>query len=173
MRLSLGFLTLLLFTALVLGSCSRPTPKNKAPANKVTPKNKVYLILGKVTTVTVKRGSKAMVKVPVTVTKGFHIQSNPASEKYLIPTTLKFEPVKGIKLAEPIFPKPKPFLLSGSTKKINTYDGKFEVQVPLSSDTTIAKGNKILKGKFRYQACDQKNCFFPKTIPVNVPVQVQ
>ena len=107
------------------------------------------------------------------ILKGFHIQSNPASEKYLIPLTVKLEPVDGIQIGLPIYPPGLLFRLKGSDRDISTYEKSVLIKIPLKVEQSLKSGEIPLKGTIRYQGCDAELCFPPVTIPLEVKLRVQ
>ncbi|MEZ4751029.1 MAG: protein-disulfide reductase DsbD family protein [Bdellovibrionota bacterium] len=128
------------------------------------------------------KGKQTTVKLKFTVEKGFHVQANPASEKYLIATELKLEPNKDFKVATIAYPPCKegkamgpckPFKIAGSEKAINAYEGTFEIAVPLTPAESLKAGAHNLTGTLKYQACNEQTCFFPTKLSVSFPVQVK
>lgn len=131
-----------------------------------------YLEWKEVAPVKVKPGGKAEAIVSLRVQEGFHVQSNPARSPQ-IPTTLSLEESEGILPGKVVYPKGKPYRLQSSANELSVYEGKFNLRVPLSADSSLPSGKRTLKGKLRYQACNEKTCFFPITTEVTVPVIVE
>ncbi|MCB0404146.1 MAG: hypothetical protein KDD51_05120 [Bdellovibrionales bacterium] len=128
------------------------------------------------------KGKETHVKLKFTVEKGFHVQANPASEKYLIATELLLDSSQGIDVASIVYPRCKagksfgpckPFKIAGSDKAINAYEGVFEIVVPVTPSTTLKSGAYTLTGNLKYQACNEQTCFFPTKLSVKVPLQVK
>jgi hypothetical protein len=117
-------------------------------------------------------GSHAEFQIDLQIVKGFHIQANPASEPYLIPTTLKLETMEGIKASDPVYPKGTAFQLNGSEKAISTYEGLNTIKVPFDVDAHAESGERILKGSLRYQGCDSRTCYPPTTISFEEKINV-
>jgi len=132
-----------------------------------------YLSIGKIASVTLGPGKPAEVVVPVIVAKEFHVQANPASSPRLIATTLEVSGTDALKAGTPVYPAGKAYKLQGAAMEISVYDGKFEIKVPLFAQASVKSGRHELKGKLRFQACNDKICFFPMNIPVTIPVTVQ
>jgi len=119
-----------------------------------------------------KAGGKAEYSLSFKILGGYHIQANPASEQYLIATTVGLDPVEGIIPEAPVYPKGVAFKLKGSDKEIQTYENENTIRIPLQADASTAPGEKVLKGTFHYQGCDATTCFPPKTIPFEAKVNV-
>ena len=116
------------------------------------------------------KGATTVVSLPVTVQKGFHVQANPASQKRLIPTTLKLITKDGVSVGTIKYPKGKPYRLKGGTSDMSVYEGTFKLSFPVTLSLKAKAGKMNLSGKLRYQACNDLTCFFPKSIPVEIPV---
>jgi hypothetical protein len=122
--------------------------------------------------VVIGQGGKAEALLTATVKKGFHIQANPASQPQLIATEFEVTSDKGVEAGVAIYPKPKPYKVTGLGMEIATYTGRFSIRVPLSAAANAGIGQRDLIGKFRYQACDDQVCFPPVSQPVTVPVKI-
>lgn len=133
--------------------------------------NPEYLKVGKIKSVILKVGQTTDAVVPAKVLKGHHIQANPASLPNLIATELNLEALQGLEVKTPVYPPSKPWKLTNTGKVIQTYDGNLEIKVALSAKD-LKPGNYQLKGSLRYQACNEKNCFFPTNAPITIPVTV-
>ncbi len=106
------------------------------------------------------------------VADGYHIQANPASTPQLIPTTLTLPAANNLDVGAPIYPAGKPYKLQGSSSEISTYDGIVTIKVPLRTPAKTVGNSFPWKGKLRYQACNEKTCFFPKNLAFEIPFQV-
>ncbi len=117
-------------------------------------------------------GSKAEARLTVTVKKGYHVQANPASEPYLIPLQLEMESDARLRALKPVYPPGKPYRLEGTESDLSTYDGTFEIRLPLEAPAGAAAGEVTLSGTLRYQACDDHICLRPASISVSLPVKL-
>src|ERR1041384_4632867 len=79
-------------------------------------------------------GGQAEYALNFKILSGFHVQANPASEQYLIPTSVSLEQADGIVPQAPIYPKGKGFKLQGSDKEILTYEDENTIRIPLKAD---------------------------------------
>jgi len=136
------------------------------------PKSPAIVTIQPMKALEVQPGFHAEFQIDLQILKGFHIQANPASEPYLIATTLKLESVEGIKTSDPVYPKGISFQLNGSEKAISTYEGTITIKVLLDVDAHAESGERILKGSLRYQGCDARTCFPPVTIPFEEKIKV-
>jgi uncharacterized protein len=131
-----------------------------------------YLTLNKILPVTIQAGKKAEIKISATVDNGLHVQANPAGAPNLIATTLDIPSKDALQTSAPVYPAGKPHVVSG-IGNVPTYDGTFQITVPLTATADAKSGQVTLDGKLRYQACSEKTCFFPMTIAISVPVTVK
>ncbi len=132
-----------------------------------------YLTLKKVSPVKLSAAAGADAVITAEVDKGFHVQTNPAGAPNLIPTTLTLTGKEGVEAKSPIYPEGKKHLVPGLGSEIPTYEGKFEIKIPLKVAAGTKPGKVTLEGTLRYQACNEKTCFFPMTVPVSVPVTIK
>jgi len=123
-------------------------------------------------TVQVVAGGLVEVQISVTLTNGYHLQANPASGDYLVPTRLELKAPKGVTVGKIIYPSGKPYRLNGADKDLDTYDGNFKIGVLLKSPSAARPGKRILQGRLYYQACDSKTCLFPTSVPLSLTVNV-
>lgn len=131
------------------------------------------LSIGALPTLKAKKGSVAVVTVKASLPAGFHANSNTPSEAYLIP--LKLTWTGGPLQSETItYPKPKmekfPF---SDNKPISVVTGEFDITTRFKVPSAAASGPASQTGKLRYQACNDKACFPPKTVDVSLVVDVE
>jgi len=132
-----------------------------------------YLKVGEIKKGIVEIGKPASLEIPIQVTDPYHIQANPASLPRLIPTTVELVGDGGIEVGAPMYPKGSIYRQQGSQETISVYSGKIAVKLPLSVKPGAKPGDYVLKGKLKYQACDEKICYFPTTLPLEIPLQVK
>ena len=121
--------------------------------------------------VEVEAGKSQVVELRFRVDQGFHINSHAPKDELLIPTVLKFDASKGVKVADEEYQKGSAFRLrvgsGGPTgETLDVYQGEFRV----SMRVVAPKGASTMTGSLHYQACDNTACFPPKTLPVMVAV---
>ena len=122
--------------------------------------------------VVVVKGQTAQLTVTAKIKKGFHIQANPASDEFLIPTTLTIEASEGIVPAKPVYPPGHPYKLKGSTENLLTYEVEVSISLPVKVLDSVPVGNAYLTGKLNFQPCDDRKCLFPRSVPVIIPLKI-
>jgi len=107
------------------------------------------------------------------VSHGFHINSNTPKSEFLIPTTLKMEVPTDIVLGKTDYPAGEELSLPFSPdEKLSVYSGDFTITLLVHPLKSIVPGKYAMRGTLRYQACDNAQCFPPKTLPVNFDLKV-
>jgi len=151
------------FLLIAFLSLSKLTLADVAPAKflEVQIPKVVWVPQGKV--------SSALIKVKVV--DGLHIQSNPAAKPNLRPTVLNFPKADGIEALDVEYPAGKPYRMKNASENISVYEGTLELKLPLKA-VSATLGKHEIKGELKYQACNDKTCFFPKSEPITIPVEV-
>ena len=122
--------------------------------------------------VTVVKGQSAQLSVRIKIKKGFHIQANPASDEFLIPTTLTVVAGNDIVPGKPVYPGGHPYRLKGATDDLLTYEDEVTISLPVTVMHSAQAGMVSVTGKLRFQPCDDRKCLFPRSIPVEIPVKI-
>jgi len=119
------------------------------------------------------RAKQTQVTLNFRVAPGFHVNSNTPKDEFLIPTALKMDPPTDIVLGKIDYPDGKDvsFPFSPDTK-LNVYSGDFTITLMVHPLNSVVPGKYAMRGVLRYQACDNAQCFPPKTLPVNFDVKV-
>ncbi|MFQ3610802.1 MAG: protein-disulfide reductase DsbD domain-containing protein, partial [Fimbriimonadales bacterium] len=118
-------------------------------------------------------GSTVKGKVFVDIPKPYHVNANPASEDYLIPTELKIEAGKHYTVGKITYPQAKEKAFNFSPNKpLRIYEGRVAVQFELTLAKNAPKGNLKVPATLRYQACDDNACYPPQRIPLEIVIKV-
>ena len=103
----------------------------------------------------------------------------PGAQGY-IPIQLQIDPSPNYVTQQVAYPKSEKLFLAPIKDTLDVYQGKFRV----SEDITLADINVLqpvlaaggelkIKGQLRYQACDNKQCFLPKNIPLEWTLKLE
>ena len=125
-----------------------------------------------VETDTIHAGSAFKGALRVSVGEGWHINSNKPLDEYLIATELTLEAQPGFSVLAVAYPEHKVAKFGFSPDPMAVYEGKVILGFVARADETIAPGNYVLNGTFRYQACNDKMCAPPKNMSIEIPVKV-
>jgi Disulphide bond corrector protein DsbC len=124
-------------------------------------------------TVTAERTVQTPVELHFRVASGFHINSNQPKSEFLIPTKLSMDLPTDVVLGKIEYPQGQDLAFPFSPdEKLNVYSGDFTIAVMVHPLKSVVPGKYVMHGLLRYQACDNAQCFPPKTLPVNFDVKV-
>jgi hypothetical protein len=118
-----------------------------------------------------KRNDAVQTKIPVSILAGYHVNSNTPSDEYLIPLKVTWTSLGALEGGEVTFPKAKQITVGDQS--LSVFTGKFDLPVNFKVSANAPAGPGIATGKLGFQACNDKMCFPPKSIEINVPYQVQ
>ena len=124
------------------------------------------------TSVVVAPGGSSEARLTVLVGEGFHLQANPASAEYLVPTKLEVDRAADVWPGRPIYPPGRPYRLQGAASDLLIYDGALEIRVPLEASHDAAPGDRSLHATLHYQACNARLCLKPASVEFALPVRI-
>ncbi|HEX8501662.1 MAG TPA: protein-disulfide reductase DsbD domain-containing protein [Pyrinomonadaceae bacterium] len=184
MRLRKLLPAFILCAPLALGACdgggrtnanttanAAPTPATAATA-AATPTPQAQVVTATVEEARLAAGGAGEASVRLDIAPGFHVQANPASDKFYIATELRAEPQEGITPGKPVYPAGVPRKLGFADKPLSLYEGSVHIKLPLRADAAAAKGRHTLRARLRIQACNDEECRPPRDIDAPIPVTV-
>jgi cytochrome c biogenesis protein CcdA/thiol-disulfide isomerase/thioredoxin len=92
---------------------------------------------------------------------GLHTNSNKPRDPNLIPIELTLDPPAGISVVEIVFPEPTDIQQAGADQPLSVFERDFTIGLVLDVPAGIAAGEVLVPANLRYQACDDKQCYFP------------
>lgn len=122
--------------------------------------------------VELKAGGHADVLVQLAILASWHINANPPSPEYMIPTLVQISPTPGVRAAGAKYPVPQQLKVEFDDKPLSVYTEAATVRVPLTAALTAENGRHVFKGTVRYQACNDQVCTSPTKVPFSVEVTV-
>lgn len=117
-------------------------------------------------------GATTRVALTVALPEKLHVQSDQPRDPSLIPTVLTVEPPPGVRVSSVIFPHPTDFKQEGQTEPLAVFEHEFVLGAELMIDASAPVGELVIPARLRYQACDDKVCFQPRTERVEWRVRV-
>ena len=108
-------------------------------------------------------GGRTRLALSVALPEKLHVQSDRPRDPSLIPTVLTVETPPGVRVTNLIYPEASDFTLEGETEPLAVFDNRFVVGAEIELERGVAAGDLTIPGRFRYQACDDKVCFQPRT----------
>jgi hypothetical protein len=100
------------------------------------------------------------VLVTVTVDEGYHVNANPATLDYLIPTSVKFPDLGSPTVT---YPPPVRFKTTFAAQELDVYTGTVKLVASFPKDALPKRGS--LRGVVKAQACDERVCLPPSELP--------
>ena len=110
---------------------------------------------------TLEPGKSTILNVRLEISKPYHINSNTPLQDFLIPTVLELEPVPGVTFGKTAFPPAPLKEFSFSDSPMSVYEGSVNIAVEMMLSANFSSKEITVKGKVRYQACDDRSCLPP------------
>lgn len=111
-------------------------------------------------------------RLKLSLPAGCHANSNAPLESFLIPLKITWTP-GAVEAAETVYPKPAMEKYEFAEQPMSVVGGQFEIVTMFKRSAIAQPGPSSLTGKLRYQACNDKMCFPPKTIDVRLPLLLE
>jgi DsbC/DsbD-like thiol-disulfide interchange protein len=121
---------------------------------------------------TIAAGGAGVAIVRVEIAEGFHVNANPPTHSYLIPTEVSIEPADGFTFGRPSYPAPLRRKFSFDPAPLAVYEGETTIRVPLRVARGATPGARTLNARLRAQPCDDRACYQPRTIELSLPVTI-
>ncbi len=103
------------------------------------------------------------IMVTVMVDKGYHVNANPATFDYLVPTVLSVDGVTDLRVIYPAAALIKPRFAPDGLK---VYEGTITLK-GIAPKEALASG-KTIAASLKVQACDDQVCLPPATLPIAI-----
>jgi hypothetical protein len=120
--------------------------------------------------------------VTLLISPGFHVNANPATFPYLIPTEVQHtvDPDESLPImGKPIYPAPVNKTFSFAEKPLAVYEGEVGIKLPLrgpkprQSYSQIGKGHLSFPIIVKVQACDNEKCYSPARLNAAIAIEVK
>jgi len=178
-----SFLPTVIFLLLIfaLEGCSRSSSSDagRPPQIAATSRPEVRLSTDVVklssSKVEIAAGGTAEATLTLSVSAGFHVNANPPSFPYLIPTSVEQhpDPVAHITMGKPVYPRPVDKKFAFSEQPIAVYEGEVPIGLPLRAERQAPKGEAPVFITVRVQACDHEKCYPPASVDFTVTLNVK
>src|SRR6185503_6032212 len=143
---------------------SNPVPPQSAADIKVD---------GSLTPEQVKNGRTVRAIVVMDIPSGLHVQSNKPLDKFLIATKLDVETPPGMQVGPISYPRALMRNLKFSKGAVAVYEGRAMIRFNVTVPANYSGGSGEIKGKLRFQACNDESCFPPVTREVKMWLNVE
>lgn len=121
----------------------------------------------------VKKGRVVRATVVMDIPSGLHVQSNKPLDKFLVPTKLDVETPSGMKTGPIMYPRALMRKLKFSKGAVAVYEGRAMLRFNVTVPANYSGGSGEIKGKLRFQACNDESCFPPVTREVKMWLNVE
>ena len=118
-----------------------------------------------------KRNDAVQTKIPVSILDGYHVNSNTPSDEYLIPLKVTWTSLGALEGGQVTYPKAEKITVGDQS--LSVFTGKFDLAVSFKVAANAPAGPGIATGNLKFQACNNRMCFPPKSVEIDVPYQVQ
>jgi thiol:disulfide interchange protein DsbD len=119
------------------------------------------------------RGRSVQGTVVMEIPSGYHANSNRPLEKFLIATQLQIEAPSGIRIGPIGYPRALLRSLKFSKNKVSVFEGRTTMRFSVTVPRSFTGNSAELKGRLRYQACNDDTCFPPQTREVKMWLKVE
>ena len=130
-------------------------------------------VSGSLTPDKVKKGRVVRGSVVMDIPAGLHVQSNKPLDKFLIATKLEVETPAGMTVGPVSYPRALMRKLKFSKGNVAVYEGKAVLRFNVTVPANYSGGSGEIKGKLRFQACNDEACFPPVTREVKMWLNVE
>jgi thioredoxin:protein disulfide reductase len=120
--------------------------------------------------VVIEPGKENEVPLQVRIRSGYHINSNEPAEEYLIPTRLTWDAAP-LTVKNITYPDAEIVTYAFSEEPLSVYSGIIVLKTSFAVPKQVPASLTEIKGRLRYQACNDKECLPPATLEVSVPVK--
>jgi thiol:disulfide interchange protein DsbD len=121
----------------------------------------------------VKKGRIARASVVMDIPSGLHVQSSRPLDKFLVATKLDVETPSGMQVGPVSYPRPLMRKLKFSKGAVAVYEGRAVVRFNVTVPANYSGGSGEIRGKLRFQACNDESCFPPVTREVKMWLNVE
>ena len=142
---------------------SNPRPQSSADVN----------VSGSITPDKIKKGRAVRGSVVMEIPNGLHVQSSKPLDKYLIATKLDLETPSGMRVGPVTYPRAVMRNLKFSKSAVAVYEGRTILRFNVTVPANYSGGSGEIKGKLRFQACNDESCFPPVTREVKMWLNVE
>lgn len=119
---------------------------------------------------TAARGSKVSLFLDIVPKPGIHVYA-PGAKDY-VPIVVKMDPRPGVTFADLKYPKAGLLVFDG--ENVPVYQQPFRLVEDVSIGRTVKTASTLtLTGIVKYQACDDRVCFIPASVPVTWTIAVR
>lgn len=142
---------------------SNPAPQSSTDVN----------VTGSLAPNKIKKGRIVRASVVMDIPNGLHVQSSRPLDKFLVATKLDVDTPSGIQVGPIAYPRALMRKLKFSKGAVAVYEGRAILRFNVTVPANYSGGSGEIKGKLRFQACNDESCFPPVTREVKMWLNVE
>jgi DsbC/DsbD-like thiol-disulfide interchange protein len=119
------------------------------------------------------RGRTVQGTVVMDIPSGYHVNSSQPLEKFLIPTQVKVEAPKGIRVGPVSYPRAVLRSFKFSKNRVSVYEGRATMRFNIVVPRDVPTGSREIKVRLRYQSCNDEVCFPPQSRELSLWLNVE
>jgi DsbC/DsbD-like thiol-disulfide interchange protein len=117
-------------------------------------------------------GEKVSLVVEMTPNPGIHVYA-PGAKDYL-PVKLTLKPQPDINIGKLTYPKSEMVHFEALNETVPVYHNAFKLLQDVTLEKSLKPGSTVaVAGTLEFQACDDKVCFVPESVPVSWTVAIK
>ena len=143
-----------------------------AGASHTTVETKQLILSSSASAKVVRSGQHIVLTLDIELKPKMHVYAPGVQEGYR-PIEWILKETAAVVPVAPVFPEAKILYLDAIKEKVPVYLGKLRLvrEITIGKDAAIkplatANGEFTVEGEFKYQACDDKVCYIPQTVPL-------
>ena len=117
-------------------------------------------------------GGSSEAVVQLTIQTGYHVNANPPTYPYLKATELEMPAAEGVSMGSVSYPPPLKRKFPFAEDEIAVYEGKTTLKATVNVDKSTQPGQRSVPAVLRIQACDDRVCYPPGSINLQIPMTV-
>jgi cytochrome c biogenesis DsbD-like protein len=130
-------------------------------------------VIGSLAPDKIKKGQTVRANVVMEIPGGLHVQSSKPLDKFLIATKLDVETPAGMRVGPISYPRALMRSLKFSKGQVAVYEGRAQIRFNVTVPAGYSGGSGEIRGKLRFQACNDEACFPPVTREVKMWLNVE
>lgn len=123
--------------------------------------------------VEVRAGGTADTAVRLSIASGYHVNANPATERFLISTALAVKPEEDMRAEKIAYPKPLTKKFAFAEVPLAVYEGDASITFTIRAARNAEPGQRSLAARVRVQPCDDEKCYPPMTVETSIPITIR
>jgi hypothetical protein len=121
----------------------------------------------------VKKGRTVQGSVVLEIPSGLHVQSSKPLDKFLVATKLDVETPQGMRVGAITYPRAVMRNLKFSKGRVAVYEGQAVIRFNVTVPASYGGSSGEVKGRVKFQACNDEACFPPITRELKMWLNVE